>query len=188
MRSSLYESFGKQYVLVESFGLAYQVEPLGLFPVIAPKYFENYCPNLTESLADKVTRTIKIENENIRKIAKVLNLPAVGEGEEGLTNFISALKENPDVTNLKTLNLSGLGLTCVPFVIRYFEALEFLDLSNNNFGILAPDLVNLRNLKIIHLEGNRLWEHPDWLVKMSGLQIFSDINDESQENWAQLPL
>ena len=91
--------------------------------------------------------------------------------------------ENPNETNpdereynkarfgqrTRILNLSGLGLTELPEILRNrnFSHLENIDISNNNLESLPDWITELRELKGLNLSRNSLRELPQDLGKLS---------------------
>ncbi|MES2772658.1 MAG: leucine-rich repeat domain-containing protein [Bacteroidota bacterium] len=107
------------------------------------------------------------------------------------SKFLQIFKSNPEKT--KFLDLSDCGLTSIPKELIYFENLEELDLSRNNFenadlGLLAsfrklksisfqncqlktfPEVVlSLRELEILNVFGNKIKQLPEGLYELNRL-------------------
>ncbi|NGX60110.1 MAG: hypothetical protein KR126chlam3_01273 [Chlamydiae bacterium] len=67
--------------------------------------------------------------------------------------------------NVRSLDLSNLGLTVLPEHISYLVHLHFLDLSGNQLRFLPPTIGKLKNLFLFYCSQNRLETFPHEMVK-----------------------
>lgn len=74
------------------------------------------------------------------------------------------------LAKMKQLDLSELGLTCLPAEICFFSNLEKLDLSNNYLVSLPPELGFLTKLRSLQLKNNALFKLPKELGLLQRLQ------------------
>jgi len=75
------------------------------------------------------------------------------------------------MTNLRTLNLSGNRLSCVPPQILDIISLRNLFLGANNITEVTSDIKRLRRLRLLYLGGNHLKNLPEEIGDLSYMQI-----------------
>ena len=78
------------------------------------------------------------------------------------------------LSNNRSLNLSGLHLKTVPSVIGKLNFLKDLNLSFNKLTTLPMDMRNLKSLTGLHLSYNSLKSLPDWIGELQNL-IWLDL-------------
>lgn len=103
---------------------------------------------------------------NIRKIGGRFGFTVEGEGIACCRNF-KRLIECKELDQFEELNLSGLGLDCLPFHIGLFRKLKRLDLSENELRVLPCDLECLESLEEIDLQENPIVCLPAWIQAMN---------------------
>lgn len=71
-------------------------------------------------------------------------------------------------SKIKDLDLSGLALTTLPLQLTLIKDLETLNLGDNKFCSLPPELQRFKKLKVLILSGNEALTQnlPDWLKNM----------------------
>ncbi|UFN48558.1 leucine-rich repeat-containing serine/threonine-protein kinase [Roseomonas sp. OT10] len=79
------------------------------------------------------------------------------------TDTLQALRRG-DLTGVRELRLSGLGLTELPpEILGLAETLEVLDLGHNALTCLPPDFARLKRLRVLFCSGNRFDRLPSVL-------------------------
>lgn len=87
--------------------------------------------------------------------------------QKEFTSLDEALK-TPEA--VKTLNLSGKGLTVLPASIGKLVNLEKLNVSNNKLSALPKELAVLKKLKSLNLTANAFTSFPTLVLSMSSLE------------------
>lgn len=185
-------SQGKQFVIVdpESLNLAYSLNILNdlVREIETPAEMEKINEYDFDQTINPIVRRVKELFEkyvpSIRKIADRLGLNAEGEGLVYCRNFKKILLGS-DVVAERKLDLSGLDLDLVPFVISFFSSTTEIDLSNNNLRILPDDLKLMPNLQIVRLANNPLRNTKN-LKKMENIEIITDPPESDRNKWAQI--
>lgn len=134
---------------------------------------EDFQPTQTLELHQTVFPVVRRANgliaeyvENSRKIAGHFGLTVEGEGIACCRNF-KRLIECQELDHFEELDLSGLGLDCLPFHIGLFRNLKRLNLSDNKLRVLPRDVEVLESLEEIDLQGNPFVCLPDWIQAMN---------------------
>ena len=87
------------------------------------------------------------------------------------------------LTNLQSLDLSGLKLSSLPDSLGQLTNLQSLDLRSTNLSSLPDWLGQLTNLQSLNLRSTNLSSLPDWLGQLTNLQSL----DLSYNNLSRLP-
>lgn len=121
--------------------------------------------------------------DNILPICRKLDLHIEGEGIVRCRNFKHLVDR---VDHYEVLDLSNLGIDCLPFQVGFFDV-EQLNLSGNNLGFLPPSLKCLENLRVINLRGNPIarGELPEWFnswIQDKAIEIFGVPQFNSEDN------
>ena len=86
------------------------------------------------------------------------------------TQLATLPHEITELTDLRTLNLSGNQLTTLPLEITELTCLTELDLSDNQLTALPPEISKLTNLATLYLWRNQLTNLPPEIGKLTNLK------------------
>ncbi|MFE1837259.1 COR domain-containing protein [Streptomyces sviceus] len=78
-----------------------------------------------------------------------------------------------EVTNLRSINLSGNKIDSIPGFFTQLTGLQIVDLSRNHLTSLPESIENLTRLQILHLENNKLTDIPSTTRFNSRLKALS---------------
>jgi len=88
------------------------------------------------------------------------------------------------LVNLKTLNLSGIGLLALPLKCRKLKNLEERQLMGNNLSVISPDICKLKKLEELGFRRNKLEIVPEEIGDLANLKTLN----LSYNNIKKLPL
>jgi hypothetical protein len=94
----------------------------------------------------------------------------------GLPKLTELPESLVQLTQLKSLDLSGNQLTALPTSLSQLTQLESLDLSRNQLRMLPESLCQLAQLRHLIFHGNALVALPEWLGKLSHIEGLSFDN------------
>ena len=99
--------------------------------------------------------------------------------EKVITQEIPELKIEKE--HVRSLSLSGKGLTTVPDSITNLTWLESLDLSSNQLTTLPEAIGNLKALKFLNIDGNKITSLPESIGKLKSLLKLTVENNQLTE-------
>lgn len=193
MSIHIYQSQGKQFFVVdpESLYLIYSSNPIGSLvreeeiPPSAEKTVEYDFDHPTDPRVRRIRELFEKYIVNMQKIADRLNLEVKGDGPTYCRNFKEIVLSS-DIIAKRELDLSGLDLDLLPFIISVFSSVTELNLSHNNLKRLPEDLRLLRNLRRIDVSNN-----PSLILtkrvkdSLENVTIITDEPEPDLEKWAQ---
>lgn len=83
-----------------------------------------------------------------------------------------------DLTSLKSLNLSGAGITAIPAEVGNLISLEVLDLSRTAVTAIPVEITNLTNLQILDLESTQIAVLPPEIGNLTQLQVLRLLSNK----------
>ncbi|XP_059161764.1 leucine-rich repeat-containing protein 57-like [Physella acuta] len=81
------------------------------------------------------------------------------------------------LTHLVSLQMTGCGLTSIPWSFVYLKHLQNLDLSHNKFQLLPNFIGCLYSLENVNLESNHLIVLPTSLIQLKKLKVLNITNN-----------
>jgi Leucine-rich repeat (LRR) protein len=139
----------------------------------------NLCNNILEEVPDILAsltnlQRLDISNNSLTKVShNIARLSSLTHlilknnqlTEEGLP------KDMIEMKSLRTLNLSGNKLTCIPPQLFDLACLRNLFLGANQITQITPSILRLRKLRLLYLGGNRLETLPAEIGELYNMQV-----------------
>jgi hypothetical protein len=94
--------------------------------------------------------------------------------------------DDRDVLAIKSLRVSGAGLSKFPSIIRSMTTLTHLDLSNNEISVIPGWLHEVPTLQVFRAHHNRICSMPGWISDMELTEI--DLSSNFISSFPTAPL
>lgn len=125
-------------------------------------------PKTSDSVADTITVPIE-KAEEVKDTIEKTNLRTLDLSGKGLT---SVPKDIFSKTELESLNLSQNKLTgALPAEVRHLQNLKVLNLSHNDFTGVPAEVGQLENLEVLDLSYNKLTGLPYEIGNLKNLKL-----------------
>jgi len=150
-------------------------DPCPFFQITHLKLANNLLREIPEIFSNLTNlQNIDLSNNNIKKVSdSIIHLT-------GLTHLIlrnnqieedDLPKDMISMKSLRTVNLSGNQLTCVPPQLFDLCSLRNLFLGANNIHEVNPAIARLRRLRLLYLGGNKLTTLPDEIGELTNMHV-----------------
>lgn len=140
---------------------------------------------INADLVKNANELIQQYARNISSICRRLGFHLEGNEIELCRNF----HELVSTMDVQELDLSGLGIDCLPIEIGMLDRVENLNLARNALRVLPPSLTCLKNLKVIDLTGNPIADNlPSWFsdwIKAKAIRILGEPTFQNADEMAQ---
>lgn len=136
------------------------------------------CLDLGENFVDyKEVQNLYKELEKLKDYNKLKNKIEKLDSSKDFFHFWGNTKKIPkelfNLTNLKTLSISGTNITEIPKEISKLKNLERLSFSGNKLSSLPEEIYKMENLKYVDFDNNEFSEFPDKLLNLKNLESIS---------------
>jgi len=150
-------------------------DPCPFFQISHLKLCNNLLREIPEIFSNLTNlQNIDLSNNAIKKVSDAIIHMT------GLTHLILRNNQIEDedlpkdlisLKNLRTVNLSGNQLTCVPPQLFDLASLRNLFLGANNITEVNPAITRLRKLRLLYLGGNKLTDLPQEIGELANMHV-----------------